>query len=453
MEAVMKQYDVIILGGGPSGIITGVTGIKQNPGKSFLMLKEESKGLVPCGIPYIFGVLGDVSKNIMGPKPFIDAGGEVLVDPATKVDVKNKVVTTLSGATYGFDKLVFATGSIPAIPTFLPGYDLDGVEYIKKSYTAIDKLKAKTDAAKSVVVIGGGFIGVEVAEQLAANDSKDVSLIEMEKYCLYRAFSEDLAARADSQIRKTKVKLFTNTRVAEIVGEAGHVTGVKLADGRTLPADIVISAIGYKPNTKLAADAGLRINENGAIAIDRYLRTKTPDVFAVGDCSSTEGFITGDSDNIMLASTATAEARILGYNLFSIRLLRDFAGTLSVFSTEVHNHVFASAGAIEQAASAANIEFLVGKFEDVDRHPGTLPGTSSLLVKLIVSPKNGAVIGGEICGGKSAGELINVIALAIQKNVTVYELVCFQVGTHPLLTSAPTKYVLIKAAENAIAQI
>lgn len=237
------------------------------------------------------------------------------------------------------------------------------------------------------------------------------------------------------------------------MGEAGHVTGVKLADGRTLPADIVISAIGYKPNTKLAADAGLRINENGAIAIDRYLRTKTPDVFAVGDCSSTEGFITGDSDNIMLASTATAEARILGYNLFSIRLLRDFAGTLSVFSTEVHNHVFASAGAIEQAASAANIEFLVGKFEDVDRHPGTLPGTSSLLVKLIVSPKNGAVIGGEICGGKSAGELINVIALAIQKNVTVYELVCFQVGTHPLLTSAPTKYVLIKAAENAIAQI
>ncbi|RLC52224.1 MAG: pyridine nucleotide-disulfide oxidoreductase, partial [Candidatus Cloacimonadota bacterium] len=114
---------------------------------------------------------------------------------------------------------------------------------------------------------------------------------------------------------------------------------------------------------------------------------------------------------------------------------------------------FASAGAIEQTAHNANINYIVGKFEDVDRHPGTLPGTSKLFVKLIVSPQNGAIIGGEICGGKSAGELINVIGLAIQKRVTIYELISYQIGTHPLLTTAPTKYVLIKAAENAMSKI
>jgi len=134
-------------------------------------------------------------------------------------------------------------------------------------------------------------------------------------------------------------------------------------------------------------------------------------------------------------------------------LIRNFLGTLSVFSTEINSVSFASAGAIEQSALEANINFVTGEFEDVDRHPGVLPGSSKLFVKIIVSPQNGVIIGGEICGGKSVGELINVIGLAIQKRVTIYELISYQIGTHPLLTTAPTKYTLIKAAENALSKI
>jgi len=160
----MKSYDVIIIGGGPSAIITGLTGRKQNPDKSFLMIKEEEKGLVPCGIPYIFHDLGDVSKNMMGPAPFVAAGGEVLIDTVTEVSIKEKTVRTKSGAEIAYDKLVFATGSVPLIPTFIKGYDLEGVEYIKKSYDYIKTLKEKTDKAQNIVIIGGGFIGVEVAE-------------------------------------------------------------------------------------------------------------------------------------------------------------------------------------------------------------------------------------------------------------------------------------------------
>ena len=449
----MKKYDVIIIGGGPSGIITGATGKKQNPDKSFLMIKEEENGLVPCGIPYVFHDLKEVSQNAMGPKPFIDAGGELLVDKVVKIDKENKTLSTQKGAEFQYDKLVFATGSEPSIPTFIQGYDLEGVEYILKSFNYIESLKQKTDRAENIVVIGGGFIGVEVAEQLAKFTSKTVSLVEMEKYCLYRAFSEDVAARVDTVIRSTNIKLFTNNKVQEIQGNNGKVKAVLLGDGTEIKADLVIASIGYKPCTGLAREFGFQINENSAIVVDRYMRTNVEDVFAVGDCSSTIGFITGDSDSVMLASTATAEARILGYNLFHINLLRSFQGTLAVFSTEINNVTFASAGAIEQTAHNANINYIVGKFEDVDRHPGTLPGTSKLFVKLIVSPQNGAIIGGEICGGKSAGELINVIGLAIQKRVTIYELISYQIGTHPLLTTAPTKYVLIKAAENAMSKI
>jgi len=449
----MKNYDVIIIGGGPSGIITGVTGKKQNPVKSSLVIKKEEKGLVPCGIPYVFHDLKDVSQNAMGPKPFIDAGGEVVIDTVRKIDLKAKTLSTEKGVSFQFEKLVFATGSVPTLPTFIEGYDLEGVEYILKNYKYIEELKEKTDKAENIVVIGGGFIGVEVAEQLAKHSEKKVSLVEMEKYCLYRAFSEDIATLADQVLRATDINLYTSNKVKQILGEQNKVEAVLLDDGTIIEADLVIVSIGYKPNVGLAQYCGLALDDNGAIDVDRYMSTKVKDVYAVGDCSAAIGFITGRSDSIMLASTATAEARVLGYNLFHINLLRNFQGIIAVFSTEINGVAFASAGAIEQTAQKTNISYIVGKFEDVDRHPGTLPGTSKLVVKLIVSPKNGAIIGGEICGGKSAGELINTIGLAIQKRVTVYELISFQIGTHPLLTTAPTKYVLIKAAEMAIAKM
>ncbi|HPR18905.1 MAG TPA: FAD-dependent oxidoreductase, partial [Candidatus Cloacimonadota bacterium] len=346
----MKSYDVIIIGGGPSGIITGVTGKKQNPDKSFLMIKPDAKGLVPCGIPYVFHDLESVAQNAMGPKPFVDAGGEVLLDSVIKVDSENKTVFTEKGETFQYDKLVFATGSEPIVPKFIKGYDLNGVKYIRKNYNDIEKLKELTDEAENIVVIGGGFIGVEVSEQLAKHPGKKVSLVEMEKYCLYRAFSADMTARADEIIRSLNIDLRTSTKVVEIEGENGKVSGVLLSDGSTIKADIVIASIGYVPNTQLAKDSGFQLNNNQAIVVDQYLRTTVKDVYAVGDCSSTSGFITGRTDSIMLASTATAEARILGYNLFSINLLRCFQGTLAVFSTEINNKVFASAGAIEQVA-------------------------------------------------------------------------------------------------------
>jgi len=308
-------------------------------------------------------------------------------------------------------------------------------------------------AAKNIVVIGAGFIGVEIAEQLAKHKDKTVSLIEMEKHSLYRAFSEDFAIKADSEVRASGVHLKTETKVEEIIGKDGKVTGVKLSNGKILDAEMVISSVGYKPNTDLAKTSGLEINSRDAIRVDNYQRTTEKDIYAVGDCAATKGFITGRSDNIMLASTATAEARVLGYNLFCIKVLRNFTGTLSVFSTEINHRAFASAGAIEQVAEEADIKYVTGKFADVDRHPGTIADTYPLEAKLIANPENGEIIGGELYGGKGVGEMINIVALAIQKAIAVYELVSFQFGTHPLLTTAPTKYVLVKAAEQAIAKI
>ncbi len=449
----MKKYDVIIIGAGPAGIVTGVTVKKYHPEKSVLMLTEEKKGLVPCGIPYIFNKLNSVDADTMGPKPLVDMGGQVIVDPVVDVNLQQKLVYGKSGEAYAYDKLVFATGSQPVKATFIKGHDLENVFYIKKSYQYINDLFNRIQDKRQVVIVGGGFIGAEVAEQLAARKGIEVTLIESEPQCFSKAFSGKLSKIATEQLRQTNVKVLTSSLVEEIVGSEGRVEKIRLRSGEEIPADAVILSVGYKPNTDLAVKAGLPLNVMGAIKVDSYERTSVKDVCAVGDCSQTIGFLTGRSDHIMLASTATAEARVLGYNLFGIRIKKNFTGTIAVFSTQINGLTMASAGVNENTGKDANVEFMTAEFTDMDRHPGTLSDASPLTVRLNFSPCDGAILGAEVWGGPSAAEIINTLSLAIQKYITVYELISFQIGTHPLLTGAPTKPVIIKAAEMAIGKL
>lgn len=449
----MKTYDVIIIGGGPAAIVTGITIRKYFAHKNVLMIKEEADGLVPCGIPYIFHLLGnDPDKNKMGPAPFIDLGGEVLIDTATRVDKENKAVTLKSGKQFGYDKLVFATGSLPVVPASIPGYDLMNVFYIKKSYPYIKDLAARMKGMKSMVIIGGGFIGAEVAEQVAGAGIP-VTLIESEPACFSKAFSPELSRIATEALAKTNVRVMTSTLVKEIAGENGQVSQVVLADGSRINAEAVIFSIGYRANSALASEAGLELNRYGDIHVDNYGRTTVKDISAVGDCAQTFGFLTGRSDVIKLASTATAEARVLGHNIFGIRIKKCTSGMLGVFSTEINGLAMAAAGANERSAAEAGVEIISAKFSSPDRHPGSLPGSSNLTVKLYASSVDGSILGGEAWGGKSAGEIINIISMAIQKSITVYELVSFQVGTHPLLTSSPVVNPIIRAAEEIIFKV
>lgn len=446
----MKNYDVIVIGGGPAAIVTGITVKKFFQEKSVLMIKENAEGLVPCGIPYVFNLLGnDAAKNKMGPKPFIDLGGEVIVDTAEKVDTKTKTVAVKSGEIFSYDKLVFATGSHPVIPTFIPGYNLENVFFIKKDFQYINNLASKMANYKNIVVVGGGFIGAEVAEQLAAANL-NVTLIESETMCFSKAFSPELSAIATESLRKTNVKVLTSTRVKEISGENNTLQQVVLSDGNKIEADAVILSIGYRANTELAKQSGIELNRFGDIHVDNYGRTTVKDISAVGDCAQTFGYLTGRSDVIKLASTATAEARVLGHNIFGIRIKKCKGGTLGVFSTEINGLAMAAAGANDKNALDSSVDLISAKFTSPDRHPGALPGMENLTVKLYASPVDGSILGGEAWGGKSAGEIINTISLAIQKSVTVFELISFQVGTHPLLTASPVNNPIIRAAEEIV---
>jgi NADPH-dependent 2,4-dienoyl-CoA reductase/sulfur reductase-like enzyme len=449
----MKNYDVIIIGGGPAAIVTGITVKKCFNDKSILMIKEEAEGLVPCGIPYIFHALGaDVDKNKMGPKAFVDMGGEVLVDTVVKVDKDQKQVNTQKGEQFSYNKLVFATGSLPVVPKSLPGHDLDNVYYIKKSYNYIKAINEKLTEAKNIVIVGGGFIGAEVAEQFSYAN-KNVTLIESESTCFSKAFSPELSQIATDTLNATNVNVKTSCLLKEIKEADGKANKVVLDNGETIDCDAVILSIGYRGNTDLAKEAGLALNKYGDIHVDNYGRTNIKDVSAVGDCAQTFGFLTGSSDVIKLASTATAEARVLGYNMFGVRIKKNIFGTLGVFSTEINGLAMAAAGANEKNAADSGIEIVSSVFTSPDRHPGGFSDTKSITVKLYASPIDGIILGGEVWGGKSAGEIINTISMAIQKSITVYEMASFQMGTHPLLSASPVMNPLVRAAEAMVYKI
>ena len=447
----MKTVDVLVIGGSAAGIVAASTGKAFYPSKSFMIVRREREAVVPCGIPYIYGTLDNISQNVIPNAHIEQAGVELLINEVTAIDKSAKVVTTADGTEIAFDKLVIATGSMPRVPSWLKGTGLGNVFTIPKDRDYLENLRLKLEQCTNIVIIGGGFIGVEMADELRKK-GKRITLVEVMPHVLNAAFDDDLSVKAEKILADNGVVLRTGEKVGELIGD-GVVSGVLLENGELLDADAVILATGYAPNVDLARNAGIKINELGAIRVDEYMRTEDKNIFAVGDCAEKFSFITRIVKGLMLAATACSEARIAGMNLYGLSRLRTFSGTISIFSTAIGGTTFAAAGVTEHLALDRGFDVISASAEGIDKHPKSLPGTSSQFVKLIVNRESGLVLGGAVVGGVSAGELINVIGVIIENKMTIHEVLTLQIGTHPLLTGPPTGYPLIKAAEAVIKKL
>jgi pyruvate/2-oxoglutarate dehydrogenase complex dihydrolipoamide dehydrogenase (E3) component len=187
------------------------------------------------------------------------------------------------------------------------------------------------------------------------------------------------------------------------------------------------------------------------IQVNRYMQTSDDHIFACGDCAEKVSFFDGKPSGLKLASISTMEARIAGANLFSVRRVN--MGVIGVFSTTVGNIAFASAGYTEKQAKEKGYSISVGTSESVNRHPGCMPGAANLKVKLIFEAGSRILLGGEVTGAFSGGELINTISACIHQRMTADDIATFQTGTHPALTASPIAYQLVNAAEIAISNI
>ena len=443
---MMKKTNVLIIGGSAAGMVTALTGKMNFTNKDFVIVKKTKDVMVPCGIPYIFGTMNNSEKNLM-PVDMMMEKNEItsIVGEVTEIFSNENYVKFADGETMQYDRLVIATGSTPVVPKWLDGADLDGVFTIPKDRQYLDKMASKLEGKKKIAVIGAGFIGVELSDELNKK-GYEVTLIEKLPHILNLAFDPEISIKVHELIEGRGVKVVTGKGIKKIHGNS-FVERVELEDGTIMDMDAVVLSVGYKPNSDLAKKAGIPVDNNGFVIVDEYMRTYTEDIFAVGDCAQKRDFVTRRPVPTMLASTACAEARVCGMNLFDLQVVKTFSGTIAIYSTAIEDNGFGTAGVTEYAAEMEGISTITGVFEGVDRHPGCLPGSHKQTVKLIAAKNSGVIIGGEVIGGPEAGELTNVIGIAIQNRMSVNSLLTMQIGTHPMLTASPAAYPLIKAAE------
>ena len=440
-----RRYDVVVVGGGPAGVTAALSAQNTYPEKSIALIRREEAALIPCGIPYVLHTLAGVDDDIMPDQPLKSKGIDIIVDTVEGRD--GDVLLMERSGKISFDRLVLATGSVPFVPP-IPGIDLDGVYFVRKQRPYLEKLKDAVSEARKVVVIGGGFIGVEVVDELV-KAGKQVTLIEKLPHLLPLAMDPEFGDMVQEELKGMGVEVRVGESVKEITGN-GKVDGVLVEDGTRIPADLVIVSAGYRPNVELAQKLGLEYDERYGVIVDEYLRTSDQRVFAVGDCAAKKHFFTGEFSKIMLASTAMAEGRLAGSNLFSIKVVRKYPGVLGSFSTKVGEVAFGVSGITETAARDLGIDYIVGTAETVDRHPGRLPGASKVYVKLLFARYSHVLLGAQVRGGDSVGEMVNMFATMILGKMTDMDIDVLQIGTHPLLTPSPIVYPVINATVSAI---
>jgi len=395
----------------------------------------------------MFASLNSPDENKLGNAPLEKNNIDMILDEAVTIERKEKVVVTKTSKRYGYEKLILATGSSPIAPP-IPGISKKGVYPIYKDMAYLKNSIEEIKKTKNVLIIGGGFIGVEFADEVSKIDNMNVYLVEILPNLLANSFDTEFSSLAERKLESKGVTLITGVCVEEVLGTE-KVEGVRLSDGREISVDSIIMGVGGVPNAKLAIDAGLDLGKAKGTWVDEYMRTSDPNIFAVGDCAGKRDFYTRKDAPVMLASTATAEARIAGANLYQLKVVRENKGTIAIYSTYIDGMVLGSAGLTENSARNEGFEIVAGMADGVDKHPATLSGANKIKVKLIFSERSGIILGGQVAGGTSCGEIINLIGVAIQKRMSFAELETLQMATHPYLTSAPTIYPIVLAAQDA----
>ncbi len=446
----MMKSDVVVVGGSAAGMTAAITARRHNPGKDIMLVRKEDKVMVPCGIPYIFGTVGKPENNLMPDAVYEKNNIKLVIGELETINREKKSLSTKDGIEIGYDKLILALGSSPLVPP-IPGVDKDNVFAIEKDVPYIQDVLDKMENCKNLVIVGCGFIGIEFAEECQKRKSDlNVKIVEMQRNCLQLVFDEEFCLKCEEILKDKGIEVLLDEKVQSITGNK-KVEKIVLGSGKEIDADMVILGIGAKANIEIGKKAGLDIGPMGGFEVNRYMQTNDENIFACGDCAEKVSFFDGKPSGLKLASIATMEARVAGANLFGTS--RANMGVIGIYSTILGDISFAAAGMTETGARENGYAIIVGESEAPNRHPGGMPGSANLKVKLIFEAGTRVLIGGQVIGATSGGELINAISACLHQHMTADDIATFQMGTHPALTASPVAYQLVNAADMAIASL
>lgn len=439
----------VIIIGGVAGGMSAATRLRRLDESAEIVVLERSGHVsyANCGLPYyVGGVIEEEEKLYLQTPESLHKRFrlEVKVNhEVVSIDSKNKVVTSvdlISGQRQelSFDKLILSPGATPIVPP-IPGieraFTLRTVEDVLRIHAAVET------KPKSAVVIGGGFIGVEMAENLI-HRGINTSLIEALPQVL-APLDPEMAEIVHKEMRKHGLNLYLSNSVTEISENQ-----VILADGTRVNAEIVIASIGVKPDTTLAKAAGLYIGSRGGIAVNKYNQSSHPDIYAIGDAAEKSDELSGESTLIPLANLANRHGRITADHIAG-KSVREVA-SIGTAIVKIFDLAVSTTGWNAKKLKSANREF-----SQIHTHPNShatyYPGALQFSLKLIFDPKTGEILGAQGVGREGVDKRIDVIATAIRGGITAPELADLELAYAPPYGSAKDAVNMLGyVAENVI---
>ena len=415
----------LILGANAAGLSAAVRIVKLDPSATITVLeKTDVVSFGGCGIPYyVGGEFDEIERMTARPlHEFSKLGIDIRTfHTAVGLDVVGKKVTALDSQTgqsvsLAYDKLLITVGASPAIPP-IQGLGVKNVHTMHSKADAITLLNL-LPSIERVVIIGAGFIGLEAAEAFK-HQGKQVTVIEYADRVLARTFDEETTRLLEQELRRNDVQLQMSEQVIALQSRDGTVTSVETNKGN-YPADLVLVAAGFKPNTAFLREIGLHLSKEGAIVIDDQCRTNLPDIYAAGDCATVPHKVSGDV-YIPLATSANKLGRIAG-EVMGGKASR-FIGTLGSSGIRVFDLEAGRTGITEVEAVQRSLDYSTVVIKDKNR-TDYLPNQSEMWVKLIYDKQSRKLLGGQLCGRYLGGAVhrVDALAVAIYSGLTVDEL-------------------------------
>lgn len=430
----------VIIGGVAGGATTAAR-IRRNDENAEIILVEKGKYIsyANCGLPYyIGGVIEEREKLfVQTPETFgkrfnIDVRVEsevVNINPETKEIAIRKT----DGDEYleSYDKLLLSPGASPVRPP-LPGIDTKGI-FTLRNVTDTDRIKSYIDQnpVKHAVIIGAGFIGLEMAENLHAAGA-NISIVEMANQVM-TPIDFSMASLVHEHLMQKGVNLYLEQAVASFAPKGKEVE-VTFKSGETIMADIVILSIGVRPETRLAKEAGLAIGEMGGIAVNDYLQTSDENIYAVGDAIEFRHPLTGKPWLNYLAVPANRQGRIAADNMVLGNRV-SYEGAIGTSIAKVFDLTVATTGLPAKRLKLAGIDYLSSTTHS-GSHAGYYPNALQMAIKITYAPETGKIYGGQIVGYNGVDKRIDQIALLIKQNKTIYDLMKLEHAYAPPYSSA-----------------
>ncbi len=431
---------VLVVGGvaGGASAAARLRRIDENA-EIILFEKGEHISFANCGLPYYIGdVITEKDKLLVQTPEKMHERFNIDVrinSEVIQIIPKQKLVKVYNHAenrtyTESYDKLILSPGAEPVRPP-IPGIDSERI-FTLRNIPDTYRIKDYVDniRPKRAVVVGAGFIGLEVAENLHAKGIK-VTVVELADHVI-GPLDYEMAALVHQHMKSKDVEFYLNDAV-KAFSDSGQSINVELSSGRSLKADMVIFGIGVRPETKLASDAGLKLGKTGGIYTDEYMRTSDPDIYAVGDAVEVMDFISGDNALIPLAGPANKQGRIAADNVAGRN--QKYEGTQGTSIVKVFDITVAITGNNERLLKKKGIDY--GKsFTHSPSHAGYYPGAIPMSVKLLYSNTDGRVLGCQIVGYEGVDKRIDVISTAIRAGMTVNDLEKLELAYAPPYSSA-----------------